>query len=49
MRKREKFIGLWLNEKEYSHLLKQCSLSGLSTLCEKKLPSSKGIKNSSVS
>ena len=31
MRKREKFIGLWLNDREYSHLLKQCSLSGLST------------------
>ena len=31
MRKREKFIGLWLNDREYNHLLKQCSLSGLST------------------
>lgn len=31
MRKREKFIGLWLSDSEYSHLLKQCSLSGLST------------------
>lgn len=31
MRKREKFIGLWLSETEYRHLLKQCALSGLST------------------
>ena len=31
MRKREKFIGLWLNDGEYNHLLKQCGLSGLST------------------
>ena len=31
MRKREKFIGLWLNDREYNHLLKQCSLSCLST------------------
>lgn len=30
MRKREKFIGLWLSDAEYRHLLKQCSLSGLS-------------------
>ena len=29
MRKREKFIGLWLNDTEYRHLLKQCALSGL--------------------
>ena len=29
MRKREKFIGLWLNDAEYRHLLKQCALSGL--------------------
>ena len=31
MRKREKFIGLWLNDTEYKHLLKQCALSGLNT------------------
>ena len=31
MRKREKFIGLWLSDREYNHLLKQCTLSGLST------------------
>lgn len=31
MRKREHFIGLWLDDREYSHLLKQCSVSGLST------------------
>ena len=31
MRKREKFIGLWLSDAEYSHLLKQCALSGLTT------------------
>ena len=31
MRKREKFIGLWLSDTEYRHLLKQCDLSGLST------------------
>ncbi len=31
MRKREKFIGLWLSEAEYTHLLKQCALSGLNT------------------
>ena len=29
MRKREKFIGLWLSDAEYRHLLKQCTLSGL--------------------
>ena len=29
MRKREKFIGLWLSDAEYKHLLKQCDLSGL--------------------
>ena len=29
MRKREHFIGLWLDDKEYQHLLKQCSVSGL--------------------
>ena len=31
MRKREHFIGLWLNDTEYKRLLKQCELSGLST------------------
>ena len=31
MRKREHFIGLWLNDDEYRQLLKQCSISGLST------------------
>ena len=31
MRKREKFIGLWLSEAEYKHLLKQCALSSLNT------------------
>lgn len=31
MRKREHFIGLWLDAGEYRHLMKQCSLSGLST------------------
>ena len=31
MRKREKFIGLWLSDAEYRHLLKQCALSGLNT------------------
>lgn len=30
MRKREHFIGLWLDGTEYEHLLKQCALSGLS-------------------
>lgn len=29
MRKREHFIGLWLDDTEYKHLLKQCVLSGL--------------------
>ena len=31
MRKREHFIGLWLNDSEYRQLLKQCAVSGLST------------------
>ena len=31
MRKREKFIGLWLIDAEYRHLLKQCTLSGLNS------------------
>ncbi len=30
MRKREHFIGLWLNDAEYQQMLKQCALSGLS-------------------
>lgn len=31
MRKREHFIGFWLDETEFRHLQKQCALSGLST------------------
>lgn len=31
MRKREHFIGFWLDEAEFRHLQKQCALSGLST------------------
>ncbi len=31
MRKRDHFIGLWLDDSEYCRLMKQCSLSGLST------------------
>ena len=31
MRSRTNFIGLWLDDKEYYHLQKQCELSGLST------------------
>ena len=31
IRNRRNFIGLWLDDKEYSHLQKQCDLSGLST------------------
>lgn len=30
MRKREHFIGLWLDDTEYKHLLEQCTMSGLS-------------------
>lgn len=30
MRKREHFIGLWLDDTEYTHLQKQCDLSSLS-------------------
>lgn len=30
MRERSRFIGLWLNEPEYQHMKKQCSISGLS-------------------
>ena len=29
MRKREHFIGLWLDDMEYEHLQKQCDLSSL--------------------
>jgi len=29
MRKREHFIGLWLDDREYKHLLKQRTISGL--------------------
>ena len=31
VRKREHFIGLWLDNREYQQLLKQCALSGLNT------------------
>lgn len=31
MRKREKFVGLWLSDAEFQHLLKLCALSGLNT------------------
>ena len=31
MRKREHFIGLWLDDAEYRWLMKQCEQSGLST------------------
>ena len=31
MRKREHFIGLWLDDGEYKRLMKQCEISGLST------------------
>lgn len=30
MRQRQYFIGLWLNEAERQHLLKQCQITGLS-------------------
>ena len=29
LRYRNNFIGLWLDDKEYSHLQKQCDISGL--------------------
>lgn len=29
MRKRQHFIGLWLDEAEYKHMQKQCALCGL--------------------
>lgn len=31
MRERNHFIGLWLNDKEYAHLRKQCEIAGLPT------------------
>ncbi len=31
MRKREHFVGLWLNDEEYAQLMKQCAISGLSS------------------
>ena len=31
MRTRNHFIGLWLSDQEYRHLMKQCSISGLTT------------------
>ena len=30
MRNRRNFIGLWLSDKEYTHLKSQCEISGLS-------------------
>ena len=30
MRERNHFVGLWLDEKEYGHLQKQCSVTGFS-------------------
>lgn len=29
MRNRDHFIGLWLSDKEYAHLTKQCEITGL--------------------
>ena len=31
MRKRDHFIGLWLNDEEYAHLREQCEITGLPT------------------
>lgn len=31
MRERDHFIGFWLNDKEYNHLLEQCEITGLPT------------------
>lgn len=31
IRNRKNFIGLWLDDREYAHLQKQCEISGLST------------------
>lgn len=30
MRKRDHFVGLWLDDKAYSHLSSQCAVTGLS-------------------
>lgn len=30
MRERNHFIGLWVNDEEYFHLLEQCEITGLS-------------------
>ena len=30
MRKRDHFVGLWLDDKEYAHLSSQCAVTGLS-------------------
>ena len=30
MRERNHFIGLWLNDEEYTHLREQCEITGLS-------------------
>ena len=29
MRERNHFVGLWLNDEEYSHLREQCEITGL--------------------
>lgn len=31
MREREHFIGVWLGDREFAHLNKQCAITGLST------------------
>ena len=31
MRERDHFIGLWLNDEEYTHLREQCEITGLSS------------------
>ena len=31
MRERKHFIGVWLDDKEYNHLMQLCATSGLST------------------
>ena len=30
MRERNHFVGLWMNDEEYAHLLKQCEITALS-------------------
>ena len=30
MRKRDHFVGLWLDDREYAHLSSQCAVTGLS-------------------